>query len=62
MWTDPWLGRDDARFPITPRRQCVLTKVNELIDQVTGGWNEALVHQNFTEIDVKTILATPIYD
>jgi hypothetical protein len=62
MWTDPWLARDDARVPITPRRQCLLTKVNELLDPVTGGWDEALVRQIFWEVDVKTILATPVQE
>jgi hypothetical protein len=47
IWTDPWLARDDARFPITPRGQCVLTKVNELLNPITGVWDEDLVRQTF---------------
>jgi hypothetical protein len=43
IWTDPWLARDDARMPITPRGQCVLTKVHELINPITGEWDEELV-------------------
>jgi hypothetical protein len=36
IWTDPWIVRDGARQPITPRRQSILTKVNELIDPGIG--------------------------
>jgi hypothetical protein len=60
IWTDPWLNRDDARYPITPRGQCVLTKVQELINPVDGQWDEELVRQTFMEIDVQTILAIPL--
>jgi hypothetical protein len=60
IWTDPWLNRDDARFPITPRGQCVLSKVDELINPVTGQWDEDLVRQTFMDMDVETILAIPI--
>jgi hypothetical protein len=47
-------------MPITPRGQCVLTKVHELINPITGEWDEELVRQTFMEIDVDTILATPV--
>jgi hypothetical protein len=60
IWTDPWLNRDDARFPITPRGQCVLSKIEELINPVTGQWDEDLVRQTFMDMDVETILAIPI--
>jgi hypothetical protein len=60
IWSDPWLNRDDARYPITPRRQCILTKVQELIDPISGQWDYDLVKQTFYEVDVETILAIPI--
>jgi hypothetical protein len=60
IWTDTWLNRDGARYPITPRGQCVLTKVQELINPVDGQWDEELVRQTFMEIDVQTILAIPL--
>ena len=47
IWTDPWLNRDDARQPITPRRLCLLQKVQELIDPYTMQWDEELVKQLF---------------
>jgi hypothetical protein len=58
--SDHWLPRDDALKPITPRRQCVLTKVNELIDPVNGQWDEQLVRDTFWQIDADVILSIPI--
>jgi hypothetical protein len=60
IWSDPWLARDDALKTITPRGQCVYTMVNELINPLTGQWDEQLVRDNFMEIDADGILATPI--
>jgi hypothetical protein len=60
IWVDPWLSRDGIRQPVTPRRQSLLTKVNELIDPITGQWDEELVRDNFWEMDVEIILSTPI--
>jgi hypothetical protein len=62
IWSDPWLSREGCRTPITPRGQCVLTKVSELIDPITGQWDEELVRDIFWEMDVQIILATPIRD
>jgi hypothetical protein len=47
IWSDPWLARDDALRPITPRGQCVYTKVSELINPTTGQWDVDLVLENF---------------
>jgi hypothetical protein len=60
IWSDPWLARDDALKPITPRGQCVLSKVNDLINPATGQWDEQLVRDTFMSLDADTILATPI--
>jgi hypothetical protein len=62
IWTDNWLARDDALKPITPRYQSLLTKVAELINPITGQWDEALVRDTFMRIDAEVILATPIRD
>jgi hypothetical protein len=43
IWSDPWLPREGAAYPITPRRQCLLTRVCELIDPVSLQWDEQLV-------------------
>jgi hypothetical protein len=55
-----WLNREGARQPVTPRRQCLLTKVEELVNPLTGQWDEELVNQNFWPMDAAVILATPI--
>jgi hypothetical protein len=40
IWADPWLPREWTRRPITPRRGCLLTKVDEMIDPVNELWDE----------------------
>jgi hypothetical protein len=62
IWTDPWLPREDAPRPITPKGRCLLSRVSELIDPGTGQWDEQLVRNNFWEMDANTILAIPIRD
>jgi hypothetical protein len=60
IWNDPWLPREGATKPITQRRNCLLTKVCELIDPSTGQWDETLIRTIFCEFDASTILAIPI--
>jgi hypothetical protein len=62
IWSDQWLSREGCRTPITPRGQCVLTKVRELIDPITVQWDEELIRDIFWEMDVQIILLTPIRD
>jgi hypothetical protein len=47
IWSDNWLARDDALRPITPKGQSILSKVSELINPLTGQWDEQLVCDNF---------------
>jgi hypothetical protein len=60
MWTDPWLPREGSRIPVTPRRQSLLTNINELINPITGTWDEQLVRDTFWEVDATVILKIPI--
>jgi hypothetical protein len=60
IWTDQWINRMGCRVPVTPRRQCLLTKVEELIDPITGQWDEEIIRDNFWEMDVMEILSTPV--
>jgi hypothetical protein len=60
IWKDLWLNRDGAKQPITPRRQCLLTNVAEMINPITGQWDEQLVRQKIWEMDAEIILSTPI--
>jgi hypothetical protein len=59
IWEDPWTVNGLSRRPITPRRQTVLTRVEELIEPETRSWDVQLVRDVFWEEDAKYILATP---
>lgn len=58
IWEDPWVQNAVTRRPITPRGQTLLTRVEELLDPVTGTWDELMVREVFWEEDVPQILAT----
>jgi hypothetical protein len=60
IWSDPWIPREDTRLPITPRRGCILTYVDDLIDPATGSWDVELVNDTFWEEDANLILALPV--
>jgi hypothetical protein len=62
MWSDPWIPRQGSRIPITPRHQNLLTRVQELIDPITGDWDEVLVRNTFWDVDAYEILKIPIRD
>jgi hypothetical protein len=47
-WRDPWLPASSDRRVMTPRGDCILTKVSELIDPITGSWDEPLITSIFT--------------
>ena len=46
---------------MTTRGNQVLTKVSDLINHVTGEWDEELIRDNFWHIDAERILQIPIY-
>jgi hypothetical protein len=50
-----------TRKPITPRGASLLSKVEELIDPVTGGWDTQLIRDTFWEEDAQLILAIPLH-
>jgi hypothetical protein len=45
IWDDCWIPNSPSRKIITRRGNVVLTKVSELIDPVTGEWDEALIRE-----------------
>lgn len=59
IWVDPWIPRDSTRKPITPRGSLLLTRVSELIDPITGTWDEQLVMDTFWPEDANVILTIP---
>jgi hypothetical protein len=61
IWSDPWIPRGMTRKPITPRGASLLSKVEELIGPVTGGWDTQLIRDTFWEEDAQLILAIPLH-
>ncbi|WVZ75250.1 hypothetical protein U9M48_023324 [Paspalum notatum var. saurae] len=60
IWEDPWIPDRSTRRPISSKGHNLLVRVAELLDPLTGSWNEQLVQQTFEEEDVKFILAIPL--
>jgi hypothetical protein len=61
IWEDPWLPRGTTRRPITMRRGSILTRAAELLNPVTGQWDEEMVTSTFWSEDVPTILVIPVH-
>jgi hypothetical protein len=51
-----------CRFPITPRRTTLLTNVADLINPMTGSWDDRMVRDIFWEEDAEVILALPVHE
>jgi hypothetical protein len=47
-------------LPITRRGNAVITTVAELINPISGTWDEDLVREIFTHVDANLILAIPL--
>lgn len=47
IWEDPWLPREHTRRPFMPCGNCLLKRVEELIDPILGTWDETLVQDLF---------------
>ena len=56
IWDDCWIPNSASKKVLPVRRNQVLTKVNELIDPITGEWDEMLIRENFWHIDAERIL------
>jgi hypothetical protein len=61
IWRHPWLSRETSRRPVTPRGHTLISKVSNLINPITGSWDEELVRQIFVPQDTELILATPVH-
>ena len=60
IWTDPWIPMSPDRRVVSPRGQTRLTKVNDLIDPMTGKWDEELIQSIFNHVDTTRILQIPL--
>ena len=62
IWQDPWLPRLWSRKPITKKGKHIITKVNELINPITGSWDSQLVKEIFLSQDASLILSIPVVE
>jgi hypothetical protein len=60
IWRDPWIPSSPNRKVMTPRGDCIVRKVDELIDPVSGTWDQALLQDIFSPIDVSRIIQIPL--
>lgn len=60
IWSDPWIPRPWSRRVITPRGNNLLEYVSDLVDPVTGTWDELLVRDIFWADDARHILQIPL--
>ena len=58
--TDPRVPSSPSRIIITQRGHQLLTKVSELINVITGGWDEELVTTTFGFVDARRIMQDPL--
>jgi hypothetical protein len=61
IWEDPWLPYGVTRRPITPRRGNILSRLADLINPLTEGWDVELIQSTFWPEDVPKILAIPVH-
>ena len=43
IWTDPWVPTSPSRKVVTERGGTLIDKVSDLIDPLTGQWDEVLI-------------------
>jgi hypothetical protein len=60
IWADHWVPSSPTRKVVTIRGNQILTRVNELICPITGGWDEDLIRQTFWSVDAERILRIPL--
>ncbi|GAA0146610.1 hypothetical protein LIER_06523 [Lithospermum erythrorhizon] len=61
IWQVPWLTHTWSHGPITPAPQGLhQATIAELIDEITGTWNQGKIREWFYDIDSEQILKIPI--
>lgn len=61
IWQDSWLPRGWSFKVITKRGNNILTRVSELINPVTGHWDDELVDDIFEVEDAELIKLIPLH-
>jgi ribonuclease HI len=62
IWEDPWLPIGETRRPRTGPGHSEILSVSELLNPLTGGWDETLISALFAPEDAKTILSIGLGD
>ena len=60
IWEDKWIPNSPNLKVQTMRGRTIITRVNELIDPLTGQWDVDLVSSIFSSVDVHRILQIPL--
>jgi hypothetical protein len=60
IWGDPWIPNSPDGKVITPKGHIIITNVQELINPISGAWDEELIRENFYSIDANRILSIPL--
>jgi hypothetical protein len=60
IYDDPWISSSTNRRIVSPSGEVFYTKVADLIDLVTGQWDEVLHPSIFFSVDVNRILEIPL--
>ena len=60
IWKDEWIPQSPTRKVLTTHGNHLLSRVCDLIDPMTGDWDEQLVRQTFWQVDAQRILAIPL--
>jgi hypothetical protein len=60
IFLDPWIPSGSDRRIITPGGHITQRKVAELIDPLTGTWDEGLLRRLFLSADVNRIMQVPL--
>jgi hypothetical protein len=56
VWNDPWIMREASPFAITRRGNILIDHVSELLDPVSGSWDEELVSECLWPADAIHVL------
>jgi hypothetical protein len=62
IWEDHWIADSKSRKVLSRRGQSILRTVDELINPITGEWDEELIRENLLAIDAEKILRIPLSD
>jgi hypothetical protein len=61
IWRDCWIPSSPNRKILTPRGDCILSRVEQLIDPILGDWDLDLIDSIFNPLDVSRILQIPLH-